>query len=235
MALACDYANDSLDFDSFPIYGILCDGHSFDFFSFDGSTKPPTFSRGIFKHDRHSFLGLSVGYLGRRPAIDFILSLRPICEAIFSCLLIGYRSGLQAYFQRSVQKGSEEEKGSRPSTSGWEKSLQLANEAFDLAVKATSQAAMGDMSSNTLAEDALRKLTERHRLHSLEAVLICITDLEPFVDEPVPKLCQNPFSVLNGISWLSGTPRRLIVTSYSNLCCMFIILFYQFQTQFDID
>ena len=74
---------------------------------------------------------------------------------------MGYRSGLQAYLQRSVQKGSENT-GGQSSTLGWETSLQLANEAFDLAVQATSQAAMGDMSSsNTLAEDALRKLTER--------------------------------------------------------------------------
>jgi hypothetical protein len=160
IATACDYANSRLGFESFPIYGILCDGKSFDFFSFDGSTKPSTFSRGIFKHEGHTFKGLTVGSLGRCSAINFILSLRPICESIFSCLLMGYRTGMQAYLQRSMKRGSEERR-SQSSTSGWEKSLRLANEAFDLAVKATSQATSGDVSSNSVAEVALSKLTER--------------------------------------------------------------------------
>ena len=32
--LACNYANDQRDFPPFPVYGILCDGTSFEFFSF---------------------------------------------------------------------------------------------------------------------------------------------------------------------------------------------------------
>jgi hypothetical protein len=104
--------------------------------------------------------GLTVSPLGRGPTINFILSLRPICESIYSCLLLGYRTGMQAYLQRSMKRGSEA-KRSRPSTSGWEKALRLADEAFNLAVKATSQALSGDVSSNLAAEVALSKLAER--------------------------------------------------------------------------
>jgi hypothetical protein len=53
-----------------------------------------------------------------------------------------------------MKRGSDS-KRSRPSTSGWEKSLSLADEAFDLAVKATSQALSGDVSSNSVAEVTL--------------------------------------------------------------------------------
>jgi hypothetical protein len=37
--LACDYSNDRQNFPS-PIYGILCDGRTFEFFMFDGGTSP---------------------------------------------------------------------------------------------------------------------------------------------------------------------------------------------------
>jgi hypothetical protein len=154
MALACDLSNSLLKLHSFPIYGILCDGQSFDFFSFDGSTKPPTISHGVFQRNGGTFPSLPVGNPRLRGAIDFILGLRPICEAIFYCLLMGYRSGIKAYLQRSVHNG----KGLKET---WEKSLQQADEAIDLALKATSRAAIDPVSSNTLAEDALRKLTER--------------------------------------------------------------------------
>ncbi|KAK2467391.1 hypothetical protein APHAL10511_000626 [Amanita phalloides] len=46
---ACDYSNELLRFSSFPIYAILSDGASFEFFAFNGSPDPPTFSRGVFK------------------------------------------------------------------------------------------------------------------------------------------------------------------------------------------
>jgi hypothetical protein len=47
---ACDWTNEKQNIHS-PIYGILCDGESFEFFMFDGSTKPYSFSRGCFPGD----------------------------------------------------------------------------------------------------------------------------------------------------------------------------------------
>jgi len=48
--LACDSSNDRLNFRPFPIYGILCDGTTPEFFSFDGRSQPlPTFSCGVFR------------------------------------------------------------------------------------------------------------------------------------------------------------------------------------------
>ena len=41
ISTGCDYTNSQLGFSAFPIYGILCDGKSFEFYRFD----PLTFSR----------------------------------------------------------------------------------------------------------------------------------------------------------------------------------------------
>jgi hypothetical protein len=43
---ACDYANDRRHFPPATVYSVLCDGTTFEFYSFDGKTK--IFSRGIF-------------------------------------------------------------------------------------------------------------------------------------------------------------------------------------------
>ena len=53
LCIVCDYTNGRNDFPSTPVYGILCDGQSFRFFSFDGSTKPPTISQGVFGPEEH--------------------------------------------------------------------------------------------------------------------------------------------------------------------------------------
>ncbi|KAH9050461.1 hypothetical protein EDB84DRAFT_1449087 [Lactarius hengduanensis] len=45
---ACDWNNAQVDL-SVPIYGILCDGSRFQFFTFDGSTKPYKVSMGVVR------------------------------------------------------------------------------------------------------------------------------------------------------------------------------------------
>ena len=100
--IACDYANGRNGFPPTPVYGILCDGQSFRFFSFDGSTEPPTISQGVFGPEEHQTLSLTD--LTSTPT-GFILSLRPVCEIIFSFLLLGYTTGLQGYYERSVEMG----------------------------------------------------------------------------------------------------------------------------------
>lgn len=104
---AFDYANHQVGFGSYPIRGILCNGTSFEFFSFDGSTKPPTFSKGVFSRMTPSGITLSKSVdfanLQSNSATEFILSLRPICETIFA-FLHGYEVGLLAYYHRSVPR-----------------------------------------------------------------------------------------------------------------------------------
>lgn len=107
--LACDYANDRLNSPPGPIYGILCDGTSFEFFSFDGSTKPPTIARGVFgTSNSNPFDTLVVADYHSTSDINFICSLRPICETLFYFLLLAYNSGVQAYKTRSVVNGIKE-------------------------------------------------------------------------------------------------------------------------------
>jgi len=157
--IACDYANGRNGFPSTPVYGILCDGQSFRFFSFDGSTKPPTISQGVFGPEEHQTLSLAD--LTSTGPTGFILSLRPVCEVIFSFLLLGYTTGLQAHYERSVEMGlaeiAEEQR-----TTAWMLSYELGIEASRLAIEGASQAAGGDIgSANATANAVLVMLTKR--------------------------------------------------------------------------
>ena len=109
-ALACDYANDRAGFHSFPIYAILCDGITFEFFSFNGKTAQPTFSRGVFRlPNAEPIETLAVGIYGSKTNAEFIFSLRPICETLFYFLLLAYKTGIEA----SIARGSKD-RGSMP-------------------------------------------------------------------------------------------------------------------------
>ena len=134
--LACDYGNERLGFSPFPIYGILCDGTSFEFFAFDGSSDPPTFSRGVFQGTVSKPLEiLSIANYNSTLETDFILSLRPVCESLFYILLLAYKTGVE--YLRSAARSS---KGKRPreSTPSWKEAADLADQALALAVDAAT-------------------------------------------------------------------------------------------------
>ena len=161
-ALACDYANDRAGFHSFPIYAILCDGITFEFFSFNGQTvQQPTFSRGVFRlPNAEPIETLAVGIYGSKTNAEFIFSLRPICETLFYFLLLAYRTGIEAYMERSVARGSRDNRP-RESTPGWKMAHALACNALTLAVEAGAKAANRDEAANEKTEEALRCLQER--------------------------------------------------------------------------
>ncbi|KIL59239.1 hypothetical protein M378DRAFT_1068410 [Amanita muscaria Koide BX008] len=126
---ACDWNN--LRFDvSIPIYSILCDGSSFQFFTFDGSTKPYKFSMGIVPGSRFRVsAGLSlVDFTSEPTARSFIHSLRPICETVFNLLLVGYIASLKMFRDRSASR--------RKSLDGWGKALKFAEEALEKSLDA---------------------------------------------------------------------------------------------------
>ncbi|KAM6493220.1 hypothetical protein JOM56_011354 [Amanita muscaria] len=126
---ACDWNN--LRFDvSIPIYGILCDGSSFQFFTFDGSTKLYKFSMGIVPGSRFRVsAGLSLVDFSSEPtARSFIHSLRPICETVFNLLLVGYIASLKMFRDRSASR--------RKSLDGWDKALKFAEEALEKSLDA---------------------------------------------------------------------------------------------------
>ncbi|KAF8238350.1 hypothetical protein L208DRAFT_1421318 [Tricholoma matsutake] len=162
--LACDYSNAHLGFDSFPIHGILTDGTSFEFFQFDGSTKPPTFAQGVRKAKMNqgicSFNTLTIPRLEGIDASKFILNLRPATEFIFWVILQAYISGIDAYLQRSTRKAKAEKKPCE-STPGWINCLRLAKEVLQLTVDANSKAASGDFpSANAAANTAFHHLED---------------------------------------------------------------------------
>ena len=147
MVIGCDYANSRLGFGAFPIYGILCDGKSFEFFCFDSSTKPPTFSRCQHSSAPPGRYALSVADLSG--------------HSIFYFLLLGYTTGIHAQYQRSCSLGEESGKG-QESTDAWQTANRLAEQALQQAIAATAQAGGGDyIQADNVAEDASERLKAR--------------------------------------------------------------------------
>src|SRR6266550_1984216 len=123
----------------------------FEFFSFNGKTAQPTFSRGVFRLPNAEPIEiLAVGIYGSKTNAEFIFSLRPICETLFYFLLLAYRTGIEAYMKRSVARGSR----ARESTPGWKEAHALACNALTLAVEAGAKAANRDEAANEKTEEA---------------------------------------------------------------------------------
>jgi hypothetical protein len=126
----------------------------FQFFLFDGSTKPSSFSRGTLPGDpvalRYGFkLNDLTTEESSRP---FLRSLRQISEIIFDLLLQSYISSLDAYRIRSVGKGKEEGK----SMHECEEALCFAGDALKKfrAVETMYQDNLPN-EANTTAQDAM--------------------------------------------------------------------------------
>ena len=141
---------------------ILCDGETFQFFSFDGSSKPFSFRRGsledspvfrqIFKLD---------DFITTQSSEPFILNLRQICEITFDLLLQSHISSLEAYQTRSATKGEREGKP-RKTLQEWEEALCLAYAALER-FRAAEKMRQDDLpdEANMIAEDAMDILKRR--------------------------------------------------------------------------
>ncbi|KAI9786810.1 MAG: hypothetical protein M1839_005041 [Geoglossum umbratile] len=158
---ACAWMNTQNGFD-IPIMAILCDGKSFRFFKFirqsrTHNTKPQL------------FLGQFVGGFEEEPIYemargtspaDFIRRSRRLCESLFYVFLDGYNTGLEGYWNRSVEKGKSEGKG-RDSTPGWVKAKNLAKEALEEGQVAWNLHNEGKIDeSKVSAENALKLLAQ---------------------------------------------------------------------------
>ena len=128
--IACDWNNSQQNF-TVPVYGILCNKSSFQFFLFDGSTKSLSFFRGAFPGDPLLLRwGLELpNFIKTENACPFIRSLRTICETVFDLLLRGYISSVGAYRDRSAKRSSEQSKPSK-NLDKWDEALKSANEAL---------------------------------------------------------------------------------------------------------
>jgi hypothetical protein len=124
---ACDWNNTRFDV-SIPIYGIFCcDGSSFQFFTFDGSTKPYKFSVGVVPGSRFRVAGglPLVDFSSEPTARLFIHNLRPICEIVFNLLLVAYIASLKVFCDRPASRH-----GQRKSLDSWDKAFKFAEEAL---------------------------------------------------------------------------------------------------------
>lgn len=141
---------------------VLCDGVSFEFFSFDGSTRPPVFSRGVtILSDGTSSSRISLPTYESSTRREYINGLRPVCEYFYAMLLDGYRVGLEAYHALSVRKAAEEGR-ERESTPAWFAALGLARQALEQAAQAAVVAAEGNPdAADEAAKRAREVLNER--------------------------------------------------------------------------
>jgi hypothetical protein len=122
---ACNWENAERRY-KIPIYGILYDGSHFQFFIFDGKTKPFKFSMGaetVAPGRRGTQLPLyNFPFQHTRDArISFIHSLRPICETVFNMFLLAYIEALKT--RRSVS--------SAESVDDWDKAIKITEEALE--------------------------------------------------------------------------------------------------------
>ena len=160
-SIACDWNNAMKGF-KVPVFGILCDGKSFEFFSFDGSTAPPSFTRGCLPGDPPEFRrGLQLSDFTLTGPARFIAELRQICEVIFDLLMSAFVSSLTAFQQRSERKGKKDQKP-RKSLGKLEDALKHAKDALEKFRDAEGKC-KGQLidDANAAAEEAMKALKQR--------------------------------------------------------------------------
>jgi hypothetical protein len=145
-----------------PIMAILCDGSYFYFFKFEDRRQ-----RG---NAPQFFLGkLPDGGWRQRIAeadpdkpndpIDFLRQTRLLCDSLYYVFLSGYRSGLGAYWNRSVERSKD---AFRESTPRWYNAKVLAEKALEEAKSAWNLRQENKLEeSNTSAESAVQFLVAR--------------------------------------------------------------------------
>jgi hypothetical protein len=149
---------------------VLCDGSSFEFFSFDSTSGDTKFLHDI--PQVYDLPRIKLTLPEYDTGVQYIIALRHLCEILFSLFLNGYAQALEAYQQKSVKPAAKERKP-HGSKSKWTSALNSAREAIETANAAEKYAAKDRTNrSNTLLEAdnqaaaALKLLEERFILFS---------------------------------------------------------------------
>jgi hypothetical protein len=101
-----------------------------------------------------------------------VQQVRNACQALYFIFLKGYKTGLEAYWNRSVEKGKEEGK-ERDSTPGWRNAMTMARNALEESVSAWEQYGRGEREEAICSADrALEFLTERYFISPFLAVYL---------------------------------------------------------------
>ena len=170
--IACDWNNATQGF-KVPVFGILCDGKSFEFFSFDGGTSPPSLTRGCLPGDPLEFRrGLRLSDFTLTGPTHFIHELRQICEVIFDLLMSSFVSSLTEFQKRSDRRGKRDQKP-RKSLAKWDEAL---NHAKDASGKFRDAEAMRKNQlvdeANETVEEAMKALKQRYEILMLLIVIV---------------------------------------------------------------
>jgi hypothetical protein len=141
-----------------PIMAILCDGHYFYFFKFEGRRQAggaPQFFLGKFPDGSWR---QPIAETNSDDPRDFLRQTRLLCESLYYVFLSGYRSGLEAYWNRSVERS----KGTlRESTPKWHNATVSAGKALEEAKSAWNLRQEDKLESKASAERALQFLVTR--------------------------------------------------------------------------
>ena len=116
-----------------PIMAILCDGNYFEFFKFvDGrpAGNAPQFFLGKFLDGscRQRIAEMKPDDPG-----DFLRQTRLLCESLYFVFLSGYQAGLEAYWNRSMERSKN---AFRESTPKWHMAKVSAGKALEEAKSA---------------------------------------------------------------------------------------------------
>src|SRR5437773_12336286 len=95
-----------------PIMAVLCDGKDFYFFKFIRRQKnaSPKLCWGEFADGTQM---VNIENIERHPTTDlqtFFRQIRIACDSLYYVFLSGYVSGLEAYWDRSIERGKAEGK-----------------------------------------------------------------------------------------------------------------------------
>jgi hypothetical protein len=144
---------------------ILCDGKHFYFFQFVDRRQANASSQLFLGKFADGDRRVNIDDIELNPSMDpraFVRQIRNICDSLYYVFLSGYHSGLEAYWNRTVEKGKAQGEG-RESTPGWHRAKVLAREALEEAKSAWNRYHDGKLAeSKTSAERAVQNLAERY-------------------------------------------------------------------------
>ncbi|KAF3903378.1 hypothetical protein ABW20_dc0105785 [Dactylellina cionopaga] len=158
----CNLSNEKQGF-SVPIVGILCDGSSFEYFSYDGYSK--SFSRGLLVSKSTpgstAIARVTLPPITQATGVEYIRGLRPLCESFYFLLLKGFLAGLEAYIRRARDYGGGDGTRNYGFEGEWELALAKAVFARNKSVEAGEVAIEGDVpKAEKLAEESRSLLDE---------------------------------------------------------------------------
>jgi hypothetical protein len=144
-----------------PIMAILCDGSYFYFFKFEPpgpAGSAPQFFLGKFPDGEWRQRIAETNPARPNDRRDFLRQTRLLCESLYYVFLSGYRTGLEAYWNSSVERSKD---GPRVSTPKWFAAKVAAGRALEEAKSAWNLRQENKFESKASAERAFQYLLER--------------------------------------------------------------------------